>query len=472
MRKFFIFKGLVVIGVVTLASFIFTNQALAATNISSTDKWAWNDVAGWINFYSTNSVNVTDPKIEGYAVFENAPGNYLSLDCATGPPGSGCSTNYYVSNNSNGSLAGWGWSDTYGWVSFCGNATGGSTWDGSTWICPASPTYQTTISPSGVNAGDFAGWAWNDVIGWISFNCNTLDPPDCTPSYKVNTLWRNGPVVSGWLISSTFDTEDTSGVAFNSVMWKGNLGTGQNAVKFQFASSNLTTGGSEGATGPIDPTNRYAWNSIIGWLDFYGAPGGPATVATAKMTRWAVSSGGDFAVDCATTPSGDICATSNFYVSNSTGNLAGWGWNDAYGWVSFCGNSTDSSTWDGSTWVCPASPTYQVTINQLDGQFHGWAWNDIAGWISFNCAEPDVCGTSNYKVAVAGVGSDAWSYIGPDGTSATFYVSTGPDVPVPVVTAHHNNKRYYRYKIYLEFREKLAGDTKPVVDDVIVNWSP
>lgn len=278
-----------------------------------------------------------------------------------------------------------------------------------------------------------------------------------------------GTVVNGWLISSTLDTEYTNGVAFNSVMWRGNLGTGQNSVRFQLGSSNTTIGAE--TTGPIDFTNRYAWNSIIGWLDFYGAPGGPATVTTAKMTRWATSSDGAFALDCATTPGGNICATSNFFVSHSAGNLAGWAWNDTYGWVSFCGNSASGSTWSGSTWVCPASPAYQVTINQANGQLHGWAWNDIIGWISFNCLEPGVCAASNYKVAVAGV-ADTWTYIGPDGTSATFYISTGPDAPAPVVTAHHNNKRYYRYKVYLDFREILAGNTAPVVDDVMVNWSP
>jgi hypothetical protein len=283
-------------------------EALAATNISSTDKWAWNDVVGWLNFYSTNSVNVKDDKIEGYAVFENSPGNYLSLDCATGPEGSNCSVNYFVANDGNGSLAGWAWSDVYGWVSFCGNSTQGSVWNGSTWVCPPNPTYQTTIEPSGANAGDFKGWAWNDLIGWISFNCSTLNPPDCSPSYKVNTLWRNGPTVSGWLISSTFDTKQINGAAFNSIMWRGDLGTGQNAVKFQLATSNE--------------------------------------------------------------PAGE------------------------------------------------------------------------------------------------------WSYLGPDGTSASFYVPAGPGVPVPVVTAHHNNKRYYRYKVYLEFKEKFAGSTPPVVEEIIVNWSP
>lgn len=293
------------------------------------------------------------------------------------------------------------------------------------------------------------------------FNQNSLDVITIP-----GTIQLLAPATSGWLISSTFDTEQTDGVAFNSVMWKGNLGTVGNDVKFQIATSDDVTGIPEGGpAGPIDFTDRYAWNDIIGWLDFYGASGGPAAVTTDKMTRWAISSDGDFALDCATTPSGDVCSTSNFYVSNNNGNLAGWAWNDAYGWVSFCGNATENSTWNGSTWVCPAVPTYQVTINQTDGEFHGWAWNDIIGWISFNCAEPGVCLTSNYKVKVAGAGS-GWNYIGPDGSYSSFYTTTGSGVPAQIVTAHHNNKRYYRYKVY------LTGDASLVVEDVIINWSP
>ena len=122
------------------------------------------------------------------------------------------------------------------------------------------------------------------------------------------------PATSGWLESSTFDTGYLNGVAYNSIMWKGNLGIGPNAaVKFQIATSNDTSGASGGEpVGPIDFTDRYAWNSIVGWLDFYSAPGGPATINTSKMTRWATSSDGDFALGCATPPGGNVCAASNF----------------------------------------------------------------------------------------------------------------------------------------------------------------
>jgi len=63
-----------------------------------------------------------------------------------------------------------------------------------------------------------------------------------------------------------------------------------------------------------------------------------------------------------------------------------------------------------------------------------------------------------------------WSFLGPGSTNLDlFYTTTGPNTPATVNPSSHKNKRYYRYKIFLE-REDSA--TSPRVDDVIVNWSP
>jgi len=94
----------------------------------------------------------------------------------------------------------------------------------------------------------------------------------------------------------------------------------------------------------------------------------------------------------------DNCATSNYKVSvNTNGNLSGYAWSEAMGWISFCGNT-------GGTNGCAVSTIpYGVSINQSTGEFTGQAWSEIAGYISFNCAtgsatNTNVCSTSNYKV--------------------------------------------------------------------------
>lgn len=300
--------------------------------------------------------------------------------------------------------------------------------------------------------------------------------------------------------------------------------------------------------GGINSTYKWAWNDVMGWIDFRGNPPDDVNVVDDRLKNYGFfysDATSYIALDCQTTPNDNICATSNFFVSNDNqGNLAGWAWNDDFGWISFCGNTSGGSTWNGSTWVCPASPTYQVTIDDDDGYFHGWAWNDVLGWISFNCNNSGIgntCPTSNYKVkttwnpgeggttsgwlesstydtgfpggvvlnsimwlGISGAGGvnivkfqvatancsngstnppncnsqPGWgggktsgdgAYVGSDGTSATYYQPSGPAAPAAVSSLYHNNKRYFRYKIFIE---KDSGATSPTVRDVLINWSP
>jgi len=66
--------------------------------------------------------------------------------------------------------------------------------------------------------------------------------------------------------------------------------------------------------------------------------------------------------------------------------------------------------------------------------------------------------------------SGTWDYVGSDGTSSTYYEPSEPDIPLLLNLAHHNNKRYFRYKITLEPTSN-AQET-PIVEDIILNWSP
>ena len=62
-----------------------------------------------------------------------------------------------------------------------------------------------------------------------------------------------------------------------------------------------------------------------------------------------------------------------------------------------------------------------------------------------------------------------WTYLGPDGTSATYYAPSGPNLATMLNLAQHNNKRYFRYKLRLD--SNFAQTQTPTVDDVIINWS-
>jgi len=205
----------------------------ASTNISATTNqhWGWNDLAGWIDFYSTSNITVNTSQLTGYAT---SSVGYISLDCGTSPSGNICSVgngNYKVANNGAGTLTGWAWSDSIGWISFsCTNVSG---------ECLTS-NYGVYIDSS----GNFHGYAWNDSIGWISFNCLDISVSFCgsTSNYEVATSWIPVPAV-GTLDSATFDTGSTNGAQLNSVIWHGSLnGLAVGSVGFQFATSSISTG--------------------------------------------------------------------------------------------------------------------------------------------------------------------------------------------------------------------------------------
>jgi hypothetical protein len=40
------------------------------------------------------------------------------------------------------------------------------------------------------------------------------------------------------------------------------------------------------------------------------------------------------------------------------------------------------------------------TTSSSDGSLSGWAWSSNIGWVSFNCADADVCDSSDYKVKI------------------------------------------------------------------------
>lgn len=260
--------------------FLAANYAItwAATNISATtaEHFAWDEQTGWWDFYLTDTVEVDNTKIKGYA---SSSFGYISFDCFTSPNENICGTsNYGICNGpgphvadgtcpnatANGELSGWAWNDNIGWISFCGGLSDS--------MCPGTITYQVTIETN----GDFSGWAWNDIVGWISFNCGNYSGCD-TSNYKVNTSWRATSSI-GYLESSTFDTERIQGGLLNSIVWQGTSAGSESCVSFQVAASNDSGG---------------PWN--------YKGPNG-------DDSSW-------YGLSCASSPTGGIgCATPNVPV--------------------------------------------------------------------------------------------------------------------------------------------------------------
>ena len=151
-------KKIVISLFLLLSPVLLVNFVLASGTtgtIDSTDKYAWSENLGWINFGSTDgNVQVTDSGLSGYAWSENA--GWINLN----------PTNGGVSNDVNGNLSGYAWGENTGWINF--DPTNGG----------------VTIDES----GNFSGYAWSENAGWINFNCSNEDSCS-TIDYRVKTDW-------------------------------------------------------------------------------------------------------------------------------------------------------------------------------------------------------------------------------------------------------------------------------------------
>ena len=281
-------------------------------------------------------------------------------------------------------------------------------------------------------------------------------------------------------------------------------------------------------------TDHWAWNDVIGWINFYETQN--VMVNSWGLSGYASSSVGEIALDCATSPRGNVCGQSDFGVKNNrSGLLSGWGWNDLVGWVSFCG------TTGVATSGCPLTAyNYGVVVMNPNtatdtppSDFFNYAWNDAVGWISFNCSDvpPGACPTyssdpvsyaDGYKVrtdwaatstygylessvfdtgmplgaifnsitwtgsrpfgtdvffqfAASNSPSGPWNFTGPDGTSGSYYSS---NVVSNMNDTFYANLSVYQYsnQRYFRYKIRLKSDSTqsqtPEVHGIVVNWSP
>jgi hypothetical protein len=180
----------------TIIGFAFILFALAnpvlADFISSTDKYAYAENAGWLDFNSNHEqVTVYDDHLEGF-VWSEAVG-WIRLGTATSGAAhtyaNSAANNYGVNNDGNGNLSGYGWSENAGWINF-------------------NPSHsQVTIDST---TGDFDGYAWSESLGWIHFK-------NASPAYKVqlqlNPAYVPDPGHPGGSIQFTATGQTLSGIS-------------------------------------------------------------------------------------------------------------------------------------------------------------------------------------------------------------------------------------------------------------------
>jgi len=132
---------------------IFIYNVFALSNIDNTEKYAWGDVLGWVNFNPTNgNVIVSGSNITGYIWSQNY--GWINL----------FPTNSGVLNNGEGALSGSAWGDNIGWIDF------------------------NNVSID--KTGKFKGIATTQNKGSINFNC-----ANCS----VKTSWSSGSISAGFV---------------------------------------------------------------------------------------------------------------------------------------------------------------------------------------------------------------------------------------------------------------------------------
>ncbi len=72
------------------------------------------------------------------------------------------------------------------------------------------------------------------------------------------------------------------------------------------------------------------------------------------------------------------------------------------------------------------------------------------------------------QLASSNNSSGPWTFVGPDCSAATYY-RDNPGVQQRLSAKCHSGHRYFRYKIYLN---STTGSSTPIVEDIIIGWSP
>jgi hypothetical protein len=125
------------------------------------------------------------------------------------------------------------------------------------------------------------------------------------------------------------------------------------------------------------------------------------------------------------------------------------------------------------------SPVFDTTGSTNGAAYNSFLWkgsfNSGTGRVRFQLATSSCPNGKTNPPTCNDTGN--WSFKGgATCASGDWYDPGAPDTPVEIScsSAHHNNQRYFKYKIQLcsDTDCTTAGAISPEVDDVVVNWSP
>lgn len=419
-RQFlFLFAALFFVGILFFA-FLFFSPAVhaqvsygvhideVAEDISG---YAWNEGVGWIDFTNVGFdaatgnftgtaeiIEITNlggdgivqmqgdctPTCGGYGVSLNGSNEvvgyawneqigWIEFSHAFGPP--------THSTLANPSVDGWAWNDNIGWIrmsdviTICGNSVveGAETCDDGNTVSGdgCSDVCQTEGPVSfGVHvdqgANDISNYAWNENIGWIDFNPATFDSATDTFQGIATIVAFDDAGQDGDLILQGDCTPSCGGfgVSINGsnqivgYAWNSIIGWVEFAPAF---------GGVYYSPAVNPSTSGYAWNDLVGWIEMSSNPQlcGNGIVEGAEVCDDGNLTEGDgCSAICQLETEPGPCSVSPF-------NTCSWAWSDTMGWIAH--NSVDD----------PATPVFGMHIPPAGGALEGHAWNDLLGYIDF-----------------------------------------------------------------------------------------
>jgi hypothetical protein len=128
----------------------------------------------------------------------------------------------------------------------------------------------------------------------------------------------------------------------------------------------------------IDPTDKWAWGTNVGWINFSpqctGCEGGTVYADHLEGYAWGENAGwirmGTHTGGGSHTYANDADAGNYGVNVDGSGKLSGYAWGTNVGWINF--NPKDGG----------------VTIDPATGSFDGYAWGENVGWIHFKNANP------------------------------------------------------------------------------------
>ncbi len=178
--------------------------------------------------------------------------------------------------------------------------------------------------------------------------------------------------------------------------------------------------------------------------------------AVVNFTDWSGSSGSE----------GPITSPDRNYSSATGLTLS------TVGQIGLSGSGATSGNLISSTFDTGFSGGVKINSVLWRGSLGSGGTNNVKFQIATaNCSngatDPPTCTTSTGWGGSKTSGDGA--FIGSDGTSSTYYGPMATNAPSVTPTNQHSNKRYFRYKIFLD---KDASSSSPTVQDVMINYSP